>query len=78
MLTSYFLPLEFVTIVGDYDVDIPEDTTSGMYKIRVGRFEDEALFGCSGTFEIIGSEHNDDDDHDDDDDDFSASYDFWY
>lgn len=61
---------ELSRTVGDYDVDIPEDTESGMYKIRVGRFEDEALFGCSDTFEIVGSDH--------DDDDFSASYDYLY
>lgn len=38
--------------VGDYDVEIPADTASGEYSIRVGRFEDKALFGCSGTFMV--------------------------
>lgn len=50
--------------VGDYDVEIPADTEAGDYKIRVGRFEDEDLYGCSGTFTIMG------------DDDESMSYDF--
>lgn len=40
--------------VGDYDVEIPEDTMSGEYSIRVGRFEDKSLFGCSGTFMVEG------------------------
>lgn len=42
--------------VGDYDVMIPEDTASGMYSIRVGRFEDDSLFGCSDAFEIDGDD----------------------
>lgn len=50
--------------VGDYDVVIPSDTAAGEYKIRVGRFEDDDLFGCSGTFEIVSE----------DDDDMSMSY----
>lgn len=50
--------------VGDYDVEIPADTPSGEYSIRVGRFEDKALFGCSGTFMVEG------------DDDMSMSYRF--
>lgn len=41
---------------GDYDVEIPSGTPSGMYHIRVGRFEDEDLFGCSGMFEIVGDD----------------------
>eukprot|EP00904_Undaria_pinnatifida_P002476 jgi/Undpi1/12229/HiC_scaffold_5.g01905.m1 len=44
--------------MGDYDVVLPEEIASGEYKIRVGLFEDEELFGCSGTFEIV----SDDDD----------------
>lgn len=40
--------------MGDYDVEIPEDIESGMYSIRVGRFEDDALFGCSDAFTIDG------------------------
>ena len=39
--------------MGDYDVDIPADIPSGEYQIRVGRFEDQELFGCSGTFDIV-------------------------
>lgn len=35
---------------------IPADTASGMYKIRVGRFEDDDLFGCSGEFEVVGED----------------------
>ncbi|CAM9338621.1 unnamed protein product [Ectocarpus sp. 12 AP-2014] len=50
--------------MGDYDVEIPADTEAGDYKIRVGRFEDEDLYGCSGTFTIMGG------------DDESMSYDF--
>ncbi|CAM9563888.1 unnamed protein product [Ascophyllum nodosum] len=45
--------------MGDYDVTIPEDTMSGMYKIRVGPFEEEDLFDCSGEFEIIGEDGDD-------------------
>lgn len=40
--------------MGDYDIEIPEDTESGMYSIRVGRFSDDSLFGCSDSFEIEG------------------------
>lgn len=40
--------------MGDYDVEIPCDTESGEYKVRVARFEDQTLFGCSGAFEIVG------------------------
>lgn len=57
--------------MGDYDVDIPEDTPSGQYQIRVGRFEDQELFGCSGTFEIVGNG-----DDTDSPDDMSMSYAF--
>ncbi|CAM9888516.1 unnamed protein product, partial [Laminaria digitata] len=39
--------------VGDYDVEIPCDTESGEYKVRVGRFEDDSLYACSGAFEIV-------------------------
>lgn len=41
---------------GDYDVMIPTNAPSGMYKLRVGRFEDESLFDCSDTFEVVGDE----------------------
>lgn len=27
-----------------------------MYHIRVGRFEDDTLFGCSDMFEVIGED----------------------
>ena len=40
--------------MGDYDVEIPEDTTPGIYKIRVGSFEFPEVYGCSGEFEIEG------------------------
>eukprot|EP00904_Undaria_pinnatifida_P003644 jgi/Undpi1/13280/HiC_scaffold_8.g02942.m1 len=50
--------------MGDYDVDIPEDTAAGDYSIRVGRFEDESLFGCSGTFEIVAKDSDSDDSSD--------------
>lgn len=53
--------------MGDYDVVIPDDTPSGEYYIRVGRFEDDALYGCSGLFEVEG-------DDEDDEDDMSMSY----
>lgn len=42
--------------VGDYDVEIPEDTPSGMYSIRVARFEDSELFDCSDAFEVEGDD----------------------
>ena len=57
---------------GDYDVTIPENTVAGEYSIRVGRFEDESLFGCSGTFEVI-SEHDDSLSYE-----FSYSFDYYY
>lgn len=55
-----------VGTVGDYDVVIPSDTAAGEYKIRVGRFEDDDLFDCSGMFEIVSDE--------DEDEDMSMSY----
>eukprot|EP00752_Nemacystus_decipiens_P003640 g3354.t2 len=45
---------------GDYDVEIPEDTPSGMYSIRVSPFADDELFGCSEPFEVEGGEEDDD------------------
>lgn len=51
---------------GDYDVEIPSDAPSGMYSVRVGVFEDDSVYGCSGEFEIVGEE----------DDDMSMSYRF--
>ncbi|CAM9810534.1 unnamed protein product [Ectocarpus sp. 8 AP-2014] len=41
---------------GDYDVVIPSGTESGMYSIRVGVFEDDDVYGCSDSFEIVGGE----------------------
>lgn len=41
---------------GDYDVVIPSSTESGMFSIRVGVFEDDEVYGCSDSFEIIGGE----------------------
>ncbi|CAM9132063.1 unnamed protein product [Ectocarpus fasciculatus] len=41
---------------GDYDVIIPSGTESGMYSIRVGVFENEAVYGCSDSFEVVGSD----------------------
>lgn len=38
---------------GDYDIEIPYDTTPGYYRVRVGLFEDESLFDCSDVFEIV-------------------------
>jgi len=45
--------------VGDYNVEIPDDTPPGDYSIRVGRFEDKSLFGCSGNFRIVGRDGED-------------------
>lgn len=43
----------FIGAGGDYDVVIPEGTPSGLYTIRVGEFEDDAVFGCSDPFEVV-------------------------
>lgn len=51
--------------VGDYDVEIPSDTSSGEYKIRVGRFGEDELFGCSGAFEIVADDNGGDGDSSD-------------
>jgi len=45
--------------MGDYDVVIPSDTEAGDYKIRVGRFENDDLFGCSGVFTVSDEEDDD-------------------
>lgn len=61
----YTLPLFFLFFLsfsfagGDYDVTIPEDTVSGEYQIRVGRYEGMELYGCSGTFEIVSDVEGD-------------------
>lgn len=39
--------------MGDYDITIPEDTAEGTYTIRVGRFADDSLYGCSDVFEVV-------------------------
>lgn len=54
--TSFCLFLLYT--VGDYDIEIPEDLPSGIYSIRVGRFEDDALFDCSAPFEIINEDED--------------------
>lgn len=46
--------MKCTVLVGDYDIILPDETAPGEYKIRVGLFEDEDLFGCSGTFEVVG------------------------
>lgn len=61
------IPPEFS--VGDYDIEIPENTPSGEYSIRVGRFEDKDMYDCSGSFTIEGSDT-------DDSEDTSMSYEF--
>eukprot|EP00903_Cladosiphon_okamuranus_P018650 g17165.t1 len=43
---------------GDYDVTIPAGTAPGQYRIRVGRFADDSLYGCSGTFHVTRNEDN--------------------
>lgn len=45
--------------VGDYDVQIPDDVYSGMYSIRVGRFADDDLYGCSEPFMVEGEDDED-------------------
>lgn len=42
---------------GNYSVTIPHNVTTGDHRIRVGRFEDESIFDCSG---IISIAHGDD------------------
>lgn len=61
--------------MGDYDVEIPEDTEDGEYKVRVGLFENDELYGCSGTFEIVGKDDGGDN-GDSSDDEMSMSYRF--
>lgn len=43
---------------GDYNIIVPSDTAAGMYKIRVGLFGDDSVFGCSETFEIVPPGNN--------------------
>lgn len=68
---------------GDYDVEIPAGAPPGAYRIRVGRFEDDSLFGCSGRFHIMHDlsdyDHTDDDDNSGktaDEGDWARSYSF--
>lgn len=35
---------------------IPSGTESGMYSIRVGVFENDDVYGCSESFEIMGGD----------------------
>ncbi|CAM9650948.1 unnamed protein product [Pylaiella littoralis] len=41
---------------GDYDIVIPQDTAVGMYKIRVGLFGADDVYGCSEAFEVVRSD----------------------
>lgn len=52
-------------IGGDYDVTIPCEIAAGDYKIRVGRFEDPALYDCSDAFSIVADASGDDESSDD-------------
>ena len=38
---------------GDLDVLFPVGLSPGDYRIRIGRFEDEGLFGCSEVFQVV-------------------------
>lgn len=38
---------------GDYNIVIPESTSSGMYRIRVGLFGDHTVYSCSEVFEVL-------------------------
>lgn len=38
---------------GDYNVIIPVDAPAGYYSIRVGLFNDDAVYDCSDTFEVV-------------------------
>lgn len=42
-----------INSAGDYDVTIPAGTVPGQYRIRVGRFADDSLYGCSGRFHVV-------------------------
>lgn len=42
--------------MGDYDVTIPENAPDGDYRIRVGDFSDDEVFGCSDMFEVVGGQ----------------------
>lgn len=44
--------------MGDYDVQIPDGTESGAYRIRVGKFSDDTLYGCSGVFDVVSDGFN--------------------
>lgn len=51
---------------GAYLIQIPPDATPDRYRIRVGRFEDESIYDCSGVFAIV------------DDDEFEEQYSMSY
>lgn len=59
-IIALFHPLYRAWTEGDYDVEIPEDTASGEYSIRVGVYEDDSVFGCSDVFEIVAEGGDDD------------------
>lgn len=46
------------TTEGDYNIQIPSETTDGMYKIRVGVFGDDSVYGCSDAFEVVSRDDN--------------------
>ena len=41
---------------GDYLITIPSDVTPGAYRIRVGRFDDESIYDCSGVFTVVDAD----------------------
>lgn len=45
---------------GEYFVHIPHDVAPGHYRIRVGRFEDESIFDCSGVFTVVDDQYEND------------------
>lgn len=73
------------TTEGDYDVVIPKGISAGEYRIRVAAFENDAVYDCSGTFDVVSDMFEETDDSIDDmdvmefnveDDDMSYSYSF--
>lgn len=75
------------TTGGDYDVVIPNNISAGEYKIRVAVFENDDVYDCSGTFDVVSDMFEETDDSVDDmdsmesgvdDDDMSLSFSFSY
>ena len=60
--TPHHTTRHFIIPAGDYDVKIPRGTPPGLYSIRVGRFEDDSLYACSGVFTIVRDSSKFDDD----------------